>query len=140
MGYLTVSQSYDPNDTMENEQSLIPTRSSQNTKKQNCYYSDVVGEYIKDAVTGAKYPWRVGSIDEQRFFRVTYTRGYIDPSRKSEYNNSMGRSSKKAFYENPEAYLNHVKYNVVLDRDIIDNWYAKMEKLYPGRYINQLKI
>jgi hypothetical protein len=134
MGYLTVSQSYDPNDMDENNQSLTPKQSSSNFKKQNCYYSDVVGEYIKDAVTGAKYPWRVGSLDEQRFFRVTYTIGYVDPSRKGVYN-SMGRSSKKAFYENPDAYLKHVKYSVELDQETINAWYNKQEELYPGRYI-----
>jgi hypothetical protein len=132
MGYLTISQSYDPNDNGENEQSLAPKQSLRNSKKQDCYYSDIIGEYIKDAVTGAKYPWRVGSLDERRFFRVTYTKGYVDPTRKGEYNNYASRSSKKAFYENPDAYLKHVKYSVELDQETIDAWYNKQEELYPG--------
>ena len=77
MGYLTVNQAYDPR---ENEEEFASNNMStkkviHTQKRQSCYYSDIVGEYIKDAVTGAKYPWKVGSKDDERFFRVTYTTG-----------------------------------------------------------------
>ena len=39
--------------------------------------------------------------------------GYVDPSRKGvNIIIYARRSSKKAFYENPDAYLKHVKYSV----------------------------
>lgn len=98
-------------------------------KKQNqIYYSNNVGEYIHDAITNAKYPWKVGSLNEHRFFKVTNTL--------SDYNNTndsySGGSTRYAYYENPEAYMNHR--NIELEQDIIDNWYKRVKILYPEIY------
>ena len=130
MGYLTQSQAYDPT-----ENTSEPTDSKLQKpliKKQSCYYSDIVGECIKDAITGAKYPWRVGSVNEQRFFRVMCTTSFVDPTRKGMYDSYAGRSARKAFYEDPYAYMQHRK--IELDEDIVKKWYDKMNELYPGQY------
>ena len=104
-------------------------------KKQDCYYSDTVGSYIKDAITGAKHPWRVGSYDEQRFFRVIYTADSANSVRKGLYDNYSKRTSRKAFYESPYAYLHHMRHqDIELDEAIIKSWYEKLEKFYPGQY------
>jgi hypothetical protein len=132
MGYLTESRAFNPRENIEdssndNKPNLI--------KKQSCYNSDVVGSFIKDAITGAKYPWRVGSRDENRFFRVIYTSNVVDSTRKGLYDNYNGRSSTKAFYESPHAYLHHMRHkNIELDETIIQTWYEKMEQLYPEQY------
>ena len=102
---------------------------SHNKKSGNCYYSNVMGEYIKDAITGEKYPWRVGSNDETRFFRVTNATNMIDTGRRGISNSYMGRDSRKAFYENPHAYMRHR--HIELDEDFINEWYEKHERLYP---------
>lgn len=88
-------------------------------QRQNvCYYTNILGQYICDAITNAKYPWKLGSFDERRFFKVTNSTGNL-------YNNK----SNFAFYESPYAYMNHQ--NIQLDDDIIKNWYKKVNKLYP---------
>jgi len=81
------------------------------------YYSNVDGNYIHDAITNARYPWKVGSLNERRFFKVIDCAG----------NNNLGF----AYYESPEAYMNHM--NVELDEDIIDRWNKRMVKLYSNQ-------
>lgn len=96
------------------------------------YYSDVEGSSIVDAITGAKYPWRVGTIDENRFFRVMSTTAHTNYERKGNSNNYERRSSRKAFYETPYRYMEH--HNVNLNNDIVKCWFDKVCELYPGEY------
>jgi hypothetical protein len=130
MGYLTVSQTYDPTDT-EEEVTMETNFKPPSYKKSKEYYSDVVGEYIVDAITGAKYPWIVGSLDERRFFRVTNTN--TNSAKKGDTKNYDILSSGKAFYENPYAYMKYK--SVDLNEDDVKLWYDNANAIYPGEYI-----
>jgi hypothetical protein len=83
------------------------------------YYSDVVGSPILDAVTGAKYPFKVGSLDEKKFFKVRSTMAYKNRSAKTP-NPTCASVANQAFYENPQSYMRH--HDVVLSKEILDNW------------------
>jgi len=83
------------------------------------YYSDVVGSPILDAVTGAKYPFRVGSQDEKKFFKVRSTTAYKNRSAKTP-NPTCASVTNQAFYENPQSYMSH--HSVVLSKSILDEW------------------
>jgi hypothetical protein len=127
MGYLTVAQTYDPVDNVyepinENENK---NKNHKNHKNKICYYSDINGCFIVDAITGAKFPWKVGTFDESRFFRV------IDTLHGDNKNNSSG----KAFYENPHAYMRHK--HVELDDKLVSDWYERHETLYSNEYIDE---
>ena len=124
MGYLTLSQTYDPKENDEDNFNMTQYNTSYNYKRRRCYYSNIVGVFIVDAITGENYPWRVGSKDESRFFKVTNT--------VNDYN-YQSRDSRKAFYDSPYAYMNHNR--IELDNEFLNNWYEKMETLYPGQYI-----
>ena len=87
--------------------------------KTNIYYSDVQGSYIKDAITGEVYPWKVGSYDEQRFFKVK------DNSLLNKYDVNY-QEGHTLFYKNPEEYMNFN--NIELDKDVIEKWKKKVEK------------
>jgi hypothetical protein len=117
MGYLTIPQSYDPaeNDQLVHED--VPT--SFKRKEVHCYYSDIVNSYILNAITGEKYPWRVGSKDEERFFRITNTVNRENPYR---------RTSRKAFYESPEEFMHHRK--IILDEELVNQWHEKKNNFY----------
>jgi len=115
----------------ETKMALEPQRSLILTKKKE-HYSDIIGNNIVDARTGAKYPWKVGSFDERRFFIVTNTVPFHNFERKGTYDNYSRRSSCKAFYESPYAYMKHC--NVELDEDFVKAWYEKKNKLYLGMY------
>jgi hypothetical protein len=86
------------------------------------YYSDVVGSPILDAVTGAKYPFKVGSVDENKFFKVRSTTAYKNRSAKSTYP-TCASVTNQAFYENPQSYMSH--HSAVLSKEILDKWNEK---------------
>ena len=130
MGYLTVPQNYSPNDDEQSTEVVIPNMIKKNGRR--CYYSDIVGNLIVDAITGEQYPWRVGSLNEQRFFKVIDTTNIADASRKNNYNQYQGRSSRKAYYENPHAFMRYK--GIELDAEIVNNWYEKVNMLFPGEY------
>jgi len=83
------------------------------------YYSDIVGEYIKDAITGVQYPYRVGTKGEESFFRVVITTTPTSQARSSV----IGRGVHKAFYDSPHSYMKH--HNCVLDEEFVENWYEQ---------------
>ena len=100
----------------------------------NCevYYSDIVGDSIRDAITGAKFPWKVGSFDERRFYKVRSTTAYANPKAKGTQDPG-NRCARQAFYENPFSYMNH--HEVYLEESVVKAWYDKTNNLYPGDYI-----
>jgi len=130
MGILTDAQTFDPAENVYDENDNKVTQNGSSSKKERrCHYSDVVGSCIVDAITGEKYPWRVGSENELRFFRHMNTVNNENPHR---------RTSRKAFYEDPHAFMRHRK--IILDETIVNDWYDKIERLYPGRYTRPANI
>lgn len=122
---LNKGQAFDPRDnkvTLENPQLMT-------VKICKEYYSNIVGQYIVDAKTGSKYPWKVGSLDESRFFRVTNTVPIQNFEQKGRHNSYIGRSASKAFYENPHVYMKHC--GVEFDDEYLRSWYEKKNRLYP---------
>ena len=87
--------------------------------KIKVYPSNVQGSAIKDAITGEIYPWKVGSYDEQRFFKVK------DHSLLNKYDSEY-QQGNTLFYKNPEDYMNFN--NIELDNDIIEAWKNRQEK------------
>ena len=134
MGRLTDNKTYDPNENSGEYEEYKVEKELTSIKKKE-FYSDIVGCYIVDAITGAKYPWLVGSLDERRFFRVINTVPNLNLSRKDNCDIYQGRSSRKAFYENPYAYMQYR--NVELKEEEIKSWYNKTNEIYPGQYIYQ---
>tara|TARA_R110002074_G_scaffold159161_1_gene316489 strand:+ start:333 stop:671 length:339 start_codon:yes stop_codon:yes gene_type:complete len=112
MGILTLPQTYDPSENDEPSDIIIPVI-NKNVKKssRNTYYSDVVGELIKNAVTGATYPWKVGSKEEEKFFRVI----------------TASNGNHKAYYDSPKCYMEHHK--CVLDDSLIKKWEINHTKI-----------
>tara|TARA_B100001057_G_scaffold455802_1_gene502618 strand:- start:234 stop:626 length:393 start_codon:yes stop_codon:yes gene_type:complete len=98
------------------------------SKKNKYYTSSIVGDYIVNAITGEKYPWRVGSPDEKRFFRVTDTTKFNDSSN----TNGENRTSYKLFYESPHVYMKDRK--IELDKELVKTWYNNINLLYPDEY------
>ena len=94
-----------------------------NPKKNVRYYpSDIVGNFIVNAINGAKYPWKVGSFDENRFFKVIDTANRVT-FRSPEYG---PRVTHKLYYDSPMDYMKHR--NIVLEKSVIDNWQNKMKE------------
>ena len=86
------------------------------------YYSDIVGSPILDAITGAKYPYKVGSHDEKRFFKVRSTIAYNNKNAKN-MDTGNAFNTNQAFYLNPTEYMEF--HNMELSEDIKNNWLQK---------------
>lgn len=94
------------------------------------YPSDIVGQTIVDARTGAKQPWCVGESGERRFFKVRDTSSSVTLFSK-EYGLCITHT---LFYETPYQYMKHR--NVVLDDEFIKAWYDSKNELFPGEFCN----
>tara|TARA_B100001059_G_C17612916_1_gene465515 strand:+ start:401 stop:751 length:351 start_codon:yes stop_codon:yes gene_type:complete len=90
------------------------------------YYSDIVGAPILDAITGAKYPYTVGSYHEKKFFKVQSTTAYRNKHSKLQYP-ATHTMSNQAFYESPQLYMNHMK--VKLSDDVLAKWNSRNDTI-----------
>lgn len=77
------------------------------------YGSGQVGSRIRNAVTGSRTGYLVGSVDEDLFFKVSDT-----------YGRNGRREPLMLFYDSPEQYENHT-FNI-LDERVKDAWHKKM--------------
>lgn len=93
------------------ENKYIPKVASKNLSKQ--YFANNIHRTpIRNAMTGDRYNYRVGTIDEKRFWTVMVP----------NCNNETGiTESVKLFYDNPEQYEKHR--NVELSRDVKEKWH-----------------
>ena len=129
MGYLTDQKHQEQyNNNQDNQYSNNNDDNDNNDNNDNnnltrhnfCYYSNNNRQYICDAVSNAKYPWKVETLDERKLFKVINTTGNL-------YNNSKSSYSNFAFYESPYAYMKHNK--IQLDDEIIQNWHKRVNNI-----------
>lgn len=107
------------NDYDETPVDLIPSRHTVTRRnnvnhkmvKRRVHTSGCVGQYITDAETGEKYSSRVGSADEDLFFKVIVATG------------ELKHSTNTLFYLSPTHYENHMCTTV--DSDVLAKWQTK---------------
>lgn len=76
------------------------------------YGSGDTGTKIRNAVTGSKTPYLVGSLNEELFFKVADATG-----------NGGRKDSLILFYDSPEQYENHQF--IMLDQGVKESWFNK---------------
>lgn len=77
------------------------------------YTSGSTGSYIRDPETGDYYSYKVGSKDEDLFFKVILATG--------ECKSRNGFST--LFYASPQHYMSHL--NVVVQPELVGKWEEK---------------
>jgi hypothetical protein len=82
-------------------------------KKIYFYTSGDIGSNIRNALNGEFYSDKVGTVNEDYYFKVLLSTGDF----KSPNN------SKTLFYNGPNEYENH--FNVKLEQQVVDKWYKK---------------
>lgn len=82
-------------------------------KRVFIYTSGTTGSRIRDAETGDYYPNKIGSKDEDLFFKVILATG--------ECKSANGSST--LFYNSPQHYMTHL--NCSIEPEIIAKWEAK---------------
>jgi len=85
-------------------------------KKIDIYTTSGVGNFIRDAETGEYYNNKVGSKDEDLFFKVILATG--------ECKSSNGSST--LFFSSPQHYASHMRCEV--DPILISNWEQKRNR------------
>lgn len=81
--------------------------------KIDLYASGGIGSQIRDAETGEYYSYKVGSLDEELFFKISLATG--------ECKNQLGSST--FFYHSPEQYMAHLMIDDdVISEEIMNNW------------------
>jgi hypothetical protein len=75
------------------------------------YVSGNIGTRIRNAVTGIRYNYKIGSLDEDLLFSVKISTG------------ELGSIDGSLFYDNPEQYERH--FFTKLNPDIKTRWYDK---------------
>jgi len=84
----------------------------------DCYTSGDVGTYIRNAETGNYYKYKVGSKEEDLFFKLALSSGELNAS----------NGSNILFYDSPEQYEKHLL-NVLRD-EIKEKWLLKKRQLF----------
>jgi len=85
------------------------------SKQIYVYTSSGYGNFIRDAETGRYYPNKVGTLDEDLFFKVNYATGELKSS----------NDSNTLFYFSPHNFKNHLMCEV--SQDTITNWTIKRD-------------
>ena len=83
--------------------------------KIDLYTSGSVGTYIRDAETGSYYTNKVGTTDEDLFFKVSFSTGELKTK----------NGSNVLFYLSPQHYMKHL--NVRLSQETINLWELKRD-------------
>ena len=98
------------------------------------------GMFIKNAVTGLEYPWKVGTRDSQVLFKVVDTLGLYDATgvklnKKSA--NFPNRNPNHCYYDSPEQYMTHSRNQ--LNPLLVKQWKARQSEIRQGNdTVNEL--
>ena len=84
----------------------------------DCYTSSDAGTHIRNAETGNYYKYKVGSKEEDLFFKVALSSGKLN----------AGNASNILFYDSPEQYEKHLLYD--LEDEIKEKWAEKKRNLF----------
>jgi hypothetical protein len=102
---------------------------SSTTKKPNYYPSNIPDQFIKNAVTGVEYTWRVGSSDSSRLFKVVDTIGNFDKSGykiKASSKNYPNPTPNYCYYDSPQQFMTHRK--MMVQPEMIERWKLAQER------------
>ena len=77
--------------------------------QKKCYPSNVMNQIIVNAITGVKYPYRVGSKDALRLYKVIDTTGRFSSKGKKKNTDDLKEGQEKDpnhyYFDNPAEYM-----------------------------------
>jgi len=118
-------------DRDENDRNKFVNR----VKKRAYYPSNGQDTFIKNAITGVAYPWKVGSKDSKRLFKVVDTLGVHDkngaklPGRKRRSDvGQVNPNPIHLYYDSPEEFMRHR--NCTVSPGLIESWLQTKNELF----------
>jgi len=97
--------------------------------RRSYYPSNVPEQYVVNAVSGAPYPFRVGSIESLRVFHVTDATGMCD---NRGVRGTLNREPNHLYYTDPQEYMRHRGNRQAFDRAFVDGWRSRVDWLFPS--------
>jgi hypothetical protein len=101
-------------------------------KKRPKYFpTNGQGKLIQNAITGVEYPWRVGSNDARRLFRVVDTTGVYDNQGRRLKPNATdcpnpNPNPNHCYYDSPQQFMTHRK--MTLQPQLLAHWQAVQQE------------
>lgn len=101
------------------------------TKKRQYYPSNKDGYYIVNAVTGHRYPWKVGSYNSYRLYKVTDSTGFNDrDGYRIQKNDDPNYEPNFLYYDSPEQASKHLR--TKLDPRVALEWHNQYNIRFPN--------
>jgi len=121
----------------ELEDAVVETASVENKRsptfvgKRPFYFpSNKPGMRIKNAITGLDYPWKVGTTESLKLFRVVDTLGYCDSNGVKLNKRSVNfpnRNPNHCYYDSPAQYMTHCR--TELNPELIEQWKIRQSEI-----------
>ena len=103
-----------------------------------CYYpSNAADSTIFNAMTGEPYPFKVGSAQALRLFRVTDSTGrynedgYELRAGTKVADDTLGKTPNNLYYNSPQEYQTHFP-EVCLRKEVVSAWASRVNRLFPA--------
>jgi hypothetical protein len=101
--------------------------SDSSPSKRKYYTSNSPDTFIKNAITGSLYPYKVGSNDSRQLFKLVDTTGNYDKDgvriKKSKFRGKefcINPNPNHLFYNTPEECIRHLR--VIIQPEFIEQW------------------
>jgi hypothetical protein len=125
-------------ETVEYERNDKKQEASTFKKTPHYYPSNTPDTFIRNAVTGMEYPWKTGTVDAQRLFKIVDATGRYDRTGvklKSTAANYPNSNTNHCYYDSPLQYMTHTR-NVV-NPAFLEQWSARQSLFTESDNIGQ---
>ena len=101
--------------------------------RERAYFpTNNIMDYVRNAVTGFQYPYRAGTFETFRLYKVFDTTGRCDKNGIIRLENEKVNDSPNIlYYDSPEQYMKHRK--VKISQVDVNNWYDRNTRLFGSR-------
>lgn len=102
-------------------------------KRVRDYYpSNHDAQYIVNAITGIRYPWKVGSYMSHSLYKVTDSSGFNDrEGYRLQKNDEPNYEPNFLYYDSPEQAAKHLRMKLV-PQDALA-WHSRYKLLFPDK-------
>ena len=114
-------------------------------QRRRYYTSNIPDTYIRDAITGDLYPYKVGSYESLRLFKYIDATGTCDSEGRqySKKDRNISRDANSCYYTCPEECMKHRK--IKFSEERVKDWYKFQETVFISNEFNltnfnQLKL
>ncbi len=101
------------------------------TKHPFYHPSNTPDTLIKNAVTGVFYPWKTGSVESRRLFKIVDSLGRYDSSGvklKPTSPNYPNPNPNQCYYDSPQQYMTHTR--CVVKPELIESWKTRQNNIF----------